>query len=714
MEGNAFHGFQSFQMGSPESHESTAGPRFSERGCKIVNTGPVTLSTPGTPPPSSPGCPSHEVFEQAWDELMRRRSIDIGDTVPSLQDFDRVGEDMWIEPLFPDSFVDPQDVIRPYQPPQLQSQPILLRSAEESPSSPFKALSEMESIPGLNTGDMGPRRRKSWSPSLGSLRKRLSYSSSQFSDVMSVFKHLSFSSRETKWSSGTVSELGQLDEVLLWNGPEEVPIETVYTTKHPVQYVFNIDAGTSTTSEWCNKCFGVLYGSYCTTCSRVTQVNPFIQDSLGASRLRVPPLDRSNHTALHVAAAIGADHRFLKALLKRGGDLNAVNTAGQTFMHVMDPRNLPICESDLPALLSLLSQSGFDFGKVDIQGVNVLQALLQYELHHVTVERMFQALGGQMSLLASRDNLGRTWQSTLLFLGQEVKDRDPERAKALSELVWKSSGEAAFNFLGNLAFNEAPLAVSDKDYGQFDLVIRALSDPGVEDFYGRNGIHCLAGALFPPSNTRISHKELLSKHRELRQSYLTRLLEVGVSVNAYDKAGDTPLTAFLQSKRVRAEGKNDDGEVEIYLKRLVNAGACVNSRTRSGESALHLAVKLGIISATRTLIKMGANLHARQKDGKGVVTLGLETAQSMKGRIRQRIKLHKALHIRIMTCVSLARSRGAVDNPSNTQEWDAAPTSEVDNDELSKAAFYFPEDVEPRGEQSTIPPYTAECRGGYF
>lgn len=511
--------------------------------------------------------------------------------------------------------------------------------------------------------------------SLGSLRQRLSCTSSQLNEVATGLKRFSWSSKATKCSSATVASLDlSLDRLdkLSWKEIKEIPSDIAHTMRYPVEYPrgfleFGPDA--LTILSWCHRCVTVLQDPFCTTCSYYIQDDPFIQDR-GFTCLQVPRRDRFNNTILHVAAAMGVDYETLKGLIDRYGDLNAVNTAGQTFLHVIDPRNLLRCADGLPALLSYASQKGFDFKRQDHQGVNVLQALLYCGLPHFAMNKIFEALKKHLPPMNSRDNLGRTWQSWLLVLAHKAEECYPERAKALSELVYEFSNESFFNHPGYTAFPElSPAVSSEEDKRTEDLLYQSFTRPLIEDIAGRNGLHCLAEAHLKPNSMIPRYKQSLTIRRQLRQSHFIRLLEAGVHVNTYDKAGNTPLLAFLQSDQTRAEGNNDDGEFEFYLKGLVKAGADVNRRNRSGESALHVAVKLGIISATRVLIKLGANLHVRQKDGKGVIRVGLEAAQ----RLQESTKLYKSLHVRIMTCVNLVRSNGAVEDLDLTVflEWDA-------------------------------------------
>ena len=92
-------------------------------------------------------------------------------------------------------------------------------------------------------------------------------------------------------------------------------------------------------------------------------------------------------------------------------------------------------------------------------------------------------------------------------------------------------------------------------------------------------------------------------------------------------------------------------------------GANVNNRDRQGETSLHIAVKRGLITETRLLIDNGANLNARQKDGKGVIRLGLDTAS--------RKRSYKSLRIRILYCIDLVREHGGKENPTDFDEWKA-------------------------------------------
>ena len=536
-------------------------------------------------------------------------------------------------------------------------------STEPQKRDAFRSYSESRRISEQEIMRPESQRRKSRTPSFGSLAKRLSYSSSQMNDITCAFKRFSFSSKGTKCSSDILSGLSCLDESTR-SGPREVTLDALFIKEYPGELPdgFLQIADALQMSNWCDKCLLLLNDSFCTKCPRHGQFDPCIQKDLAG--LETTSLDRFNNSLLHVAAVTNPNLKCIVSLIEQGADLNAVNTAGQTFLHILDPGSSPGREQELPTLISYLSNLSFDFGKRDHHGANFFQVFLQYALEPNTINDILQVIEPILSLIAFRDNLGRTWQSQLLYLAQEAQKTDPERATALYQILWNFSGANAFDFLGKLAFEEVPRASSGDQKAFEDLVTQALTQAfsggsaSAEDTYGRNGLHSLAELSF-------KHHGAVSMRRQLRRHYFSLLLDAGVNVNSYDKIGNTPILAFLSSQQTWAEG-NDDASIEFYLTELVKAGACVDSRNRNGESALHVAVKRGNITATRALIKLGANLNARQKEGKSVVGLGLETAQKMK----QRIKLHKSLHIRIMTSVNMVRNRGGITDPTVFQEWD--------------------------------------------
>lgn len=163
-------------------------------------------------------------------------------------------------------------------------------------------------------------------------------------------------------------------------------------------------------------------------------------------------------------------------------------------------------------------------------------------------------------------------------------------------------------------------------------------------------MHCLAEVSFtllrpelPPANN--VHKV----DSERRKEELQALLDAGVDMDNYDKKGSTSLMAFIIHTR---DGEDDD-ITDLLLSRLCKAGADVNRRNRQGESALHIAVKLGKKVATGVLMRWGANVHARDGEKRGFIALGVECGK--------KAKRGDALYAQIMLCIDqVARSGGVV------------------------------------------------------
>ena len=582
---------------------------------------------------------------------------------------------------------------------------------------PYVAKTASESNNGSSTGakhKLRPKRSHSWAKTLGSLKERLSYSSSQMSDIMAAFGYLSMSTDSTKFSTA----LDSLENLNSTNSerPREVSSDVLHSMNYPIGLpgqLINTDVDVSR-FEPC----GFLLSPYSQNCDRcfeaasfhtfISEYQLFKMPWRDPAYLEIGPQDRFNNTALHIAAAIGADCHSLSILIQRGASSDQVNTAGETFLHLMDTTKFLDKAGEIPGLLANLSRYGHDFSKVDCQGSNGIQALLRQPLEVSTIQQILEAVHSHLPVLESRDNLGRTLQSQLLFLAQISIETDPERAKSINDIVWRFFGPGCFNYInGNFAFDKVPTIACQEDRNRLQgLITYAHDNALIEDDYGRNALHCLAEPTlhFAIPGARLPNKGSHSTSHDLaRRHFLERLIKEGVPVNAYDKAGNTPLLAFVQSVHDGVEGKIN-GQIGFYISKLVKSGANINARNRNGESTLHIAIKRGLLTATRLLISLGANLHARQKDGMGIVQFGVNSANIS--------KKHKSLHIRIMTCVNIARERGALDHPTVFDEWDAptrsvnsrnAPTSDTLGSPLSEHPLFYSEDWLTPGELPSNP-----------
>lgn len=91
------------------------------------------------------------------------------------------------------------------------------------------------------------------------------------------------------------------------------------------------------------------------------------------SNRSVPWVDRFGNTALHIAAALGATYQEIRDIIHKGVSVHQTNTAGQTFMHVINFRRFEIFE--MVRLRKHLQLQKFDFHRPDVLGKTFLASL---------------------------------------------------------------------------------------------------------------------------------------------------------------------------------------------------------------------------------------------------------------------------------------------------------------------------------------------------
>jgi ankyrin repeat protein len=398
-------------------------------------------------------------------------------------------------------------------------------------------------------------------------------------------------------------------------------------------------------------------------------------------------VDSFDNTILHIAASLGLRIQYIIKLIDEKADINATNTAGETFLHLL---YAPTCADDVCSLLQILSIGGFNFGQHDQHGQTSLHLLTRPWLprqYLIEVIKEIHCLG--FVLPTSRDNLGFTLLRQAKHLGTQALGYDPEQDMAFRlslRLTCETQGyvvypqntepSAASAINGNEYLhyyeNQALIYTMD-DLQQYEhhanllrTIVRAGNEPWFEDSKGRNGLHCLAEVAFdlplpksPAGQAEFPKEEELGNFKTLRERYLDGLVTAGVNPNNYDKEGNTPLMAFITHTRTN----EDDETTTRILTNLIDAKADIHRRNQQGETALHLAVKLGRRAATNLLLRKGANVHARNKRGSGI----LEAATEASGKAGRDEKSYA----QILLCTFLAMRAGAVSSPTIMQEWDS-------------------------------------------
>lgn len=411
-------------------------------------------------------------------------------------------------------------------------------------------------------------------------------------------------------------------------------------------------------------------------------------------------IDPFGNSILHVAASFCAPIPYIIKLIKQEANINATNAAGETFLHLLYAPNE---EDDVCSLLEFLSIERFNFGQHDQHGQTSLHLLTRPWLpqqYLVKVIRKIQSLG--FVLPTSRDNLGFTLLRQMNHLGTQALGFDPSQEIAFrlslgltcetqgyivrphspAPLVNSTlNGDECLHYYEKQKFvhNLEDLRRYEHHADLLRTIIKAGDKPWSEDSKGRNGLHCLAEVAFDLSLSdkaatlpRSQQDDKATNSDARRESYLEGLLAAGVNPNNHDKKGNTPLMAFIIHTRA---GEDDDATTRILTRlcagNIDSAKADIHRRNRRGETALHLAVKYGRLAATKFLLRKGANVHARNKRGSGILKVGTEACK--------KATQDETLYAQIMLCMSLAMSAGAVASPTIVQEWSLELVSQPTN-----------------------------------
>jgi len=374
--------------------------------------------------------------------------------------------------------------------------------------------------------------------------------------------------------------------------------------------------------------------------------------------------DAFNNTLLHFLAARGPLHLLFQAVESElsGPILNTRNTAGQTFLHVIDRLWFTANPHLLCQLLDELCAKGFDMTACDHYGRNIFHVLLAAGCPREHLAGILPHCGS--GFFARRDAFG------VIPMLQQVPGHG------------FTGMEAQFMHSSDSEFSDDPQL--SKESRLLELVRLASESPDLEDESGRNGLHCLAMSALSKTSAVIKASSQPSARTE-RQAKRTRnpefildssserlnfrltlakgLLEAGVDPNHRDKFGNTPLMAFA----AELPESDDYKTPQIILELLLSHGADVHARNRAGETALHIAVRCGRKIAMRTLVECDgqhANVHVRDSAGRGV----LEVADA---KIASLCEEDQKLYAHFEACRAWlsGENGGAVQSPTILQEW---------------------------------------------
>lgn len=408
--------------------------------------------------------------------------------------------------------------------------------------------------------------------------------------------------------------------------------------------------------------------------------------------------DLFGNTVLHMLAARGANLAVIIDALLQGVDGNAKNTAGQNFLHVLRRRILTLLATSWHTLLDFLQKlNSFNIRFLDCDsfgrsffhlltrrarklGQNSLGVLSFLNVRLPTSRDAFGWIAALNSKAASEEFDRKCRNGIIQENYEEAKHTDGSSSqKSFHAECSPSIVCEAASIESAPTSNISPIASQDnlndadtlvyKHARLLEIATRAIDSPRIEDSEGRNGLQCLAEAALDIDNTKAladnsnkrkrdqSKLDSSSKCLTLRYELAQQMVSLGVNINNYDENGKTVLMAFV----THLPDGEDDKTLAKLFHHLIRNGAKMHWRNRWGETALHIAVRLGHKVATRVLLESGANVHSRTSEGKGVLAVG----ETYYFRAREEPRLYAS----IMACMALCIQYGAVAAPTLVQEW---------------------------------------------
>ncbi|KAF5630656.1 ankyrin repeat domain protein [Fusarium sp. NRRL 25303] len=392
--------------------------------------------------------------------------------------------------------------------------------------------------------------------------------------------------------------------------------------------------------------------------------------------------DQFGHTALHLMAArFLSDYLFQAIISVEANDvLNVQNTAGQTLLHVLHTTwFLPQNQELLKQLLDALAHKGFDFSARDCYGRSFSHILL---LRDTQPELRNHVLG-----MCS----ATSYQKRDAFNVTPTYSAIPEPGLGISRASTQAMDVDAPVPMSRQASIADPWHFND--IHQETQLLKYINDaelnPRLEDDQGRNGLHCLAAATL--SETSITQKYYLDENGapidrrrrrdktvknsdsctdrlQFRLVLLQNLLDAGVDPNHYDIHGNTPLMAFVAQLP-----EDDDYKIgPDIIQELIDAGAQVNARNRSGETALHVAVRCGHKLAVKQLVESGACVHVRDAAGRSVLEVADVKMKGLRGHDDA-----EYAHLEACRAWLSGISGGAVQEPTVLKEWEVVLGDEM-------------------------------------
>ena len=356
-----------------------------------------------------------------------------------------------------------------------------------------------------------------------------------------------------------------------------------------------------------------------------TQVHYFAILSLGRVLRRSDSVNQPDYfgnTPLHCAVATGEMNvTGILHLIDMGADVKAVNSFGETFLHLV--RSVPVTGAAAYIfLLKHLASLSFPFTLRDHHGRTFLHTLLEQPDHKIL------GINGDILRdicsivkpdLKAMDNRGNTiLRPSFLELGWRgfVTTSDPPQ--------------------------QTPLP---------DSVVRGRpTTPIAHDW----------------------HEKWTMPETEEIHSWLTRS-NVSEPLTWIDGNGDTVLNAILKLPCWDQSENDTNNELRLRdtVQELISLGAQIHMRDANGDTPLAIATKRGFRPVLTVLLEAGANPNTRNYRGTAILS------QATLAMLSAAKDNNERLDAMIQSCFTLLVDSGAKAEPTQIEEWLTYPAKSV-------------------------------------
>lgn len=379
--------------------------------------------------------------------------------------------------------------------------------------------------------------------------------------------------------------------------------------------------------------------------------------------------DIFGNSTLHIAANWGTTFPVFQSLIFAGADVLAVNSAGQTFLHLLDATILLRDKSWFFWLIRLLRNRDFPFDARDECGQTFLHTFLRNPEHRKIVdpdfiERLLDLTVTDQNvwtLVHARDNGGLNVPALLHgpnthripVHGRQLIVANPAYQSTLQKYYLHTTMQKCVELIPS-----GSCIIDQQYFLRYHHLFRNLNAPGNIEL--SNTLHQLAYPPGWPIVVRYAFDVIQACAADpSRYKLIDDIIDAGVDVNGYDGKSITPLMAFICGFGSK-ENDESDTDIRALVAYLISRGADIHRRDLHGETVLHKAVQRGLKCTTELLLNRGSNVHARRDDGQSVLSGAYKALE--------RAEPNESLYARVLACLTMVIHRGGVANPSMEQE----------------------------------------------